>query len=55
MNKKTRSDLIAFRLSRAAEAFDLAKVSSSKNYWNSAASELYCTCFYSITAIFCEI
>ena len=54
MNKKTRSDLIAFRLGRAAEAFELAKISVSKGYWNSVASELYYTCFYTITALFAK-
>jgi hypothetical protein len=37
-----------------SEAFDLAQIAAAKKYWNSAASELYCTCFYSITALFAK-
>ena len=46
--------LIEFRLGRAEEAFDLAKISVQKKYWNSAASELYYTCFYLILALFAK-
>ena len=47
-----QKDLVLFRLGRADEALDLAIVSVEKKYWNSAASELYYTCFYLINALF---
>lgn len=48
------NEIIAYRLTRANEAFDLAKVAIEKKYWNSAASRLYYTCFYLITALFAK-
>lgn len=46
--------LIAYRLERADEAFNLAQLAIEKKYWNSAASELYYACFYSILALFAK-
>lgn len=48
------NEIIAFRLSRADEAMDLAEISIAKQYWNSAASRLYYTCFYLIKALFAK-
>lgn len=45
-------ELIAFRLSRADESFDMAELAVSKNYLSTAVSELYYTCFYLVTALF---
>ncbi len=44
--------LIAARLDKAEEAFDLAKLAIEKSYWISATNRLYYTCFYLITALF---
>jgi len=46
--------IIAYRLTRADEAFELAKVSIERKFWNSAASRLYYTCFYLVTALFAK-
>jgi uncharacterized protein (UPF0332 family) len=46
--------IIAYRLTKADEAFDLAKIAIEKKYWNSAASRMYYTCFHLITALFAK-
>ena len=46
------NDLIEFRLAKSNESFELAKLAIEKGFWNSAASELYYTCFYCLTALF---
>ena len=51
---KTKEDLIAFRLGKAAECLELARFSISKGYWNAAAGELYYTCFYYVLALFAK-
>ncbi len=51
---KTKEDLIKFRLERAEETLDVAKNSIQKNYFNSAASNLYYTCFYLVKALFAQ-
>jgi uncharacterized protein (UPF0332 family) len=45
-------ELVVYRLSKADEAFELAKFAIEKGYWNSAASRLYYSCFYLVTSIF---
>lgn len=49
-----QNELIQFRLERAEEAFDVAKFSVQKKYWNTAASKLYYTCFYTVLALFAK-
>lgn len=44
-------ELIAFRLSKADEAFHMASIAATSNYLSSAVSELYYTCFYLVTAL----
>ncbi len=41
--KDNVNEFIAYRLTKADEAFDLAKVAIEKKYWNSAARRLYYT------------
>ncbi len=41
-------------MAKAEEAFDMAKLSIEKHYWNSASSRLYYTCFYLVTALFAK-
>src|SRR4051794_17986041 len=48
------NDIVSYRLARADEAFDLAKIAFERKYWNSAASRLYYTTFYLITALFAK-
>jgi uncharacterized protein (UPF0332 family) len=52
MNDK--ANLITFRLTRADEAFHLSQLAIEKRYWNSSASELYYSCFYTILALFAK-
>lgn len=49
-----KSDLIAFRLSKADESYDMANIASSNGYWRTAVSELYYTCFYLVVALFAK-
>jgi uncharacterized protein (UPF0332 family) len=50
----TKQELIIYRLNRARESFAIASHAVSKKYWNSAASELYYTCYYCVTALFAK-
>lgn len=47
MNNNLKA-VVAYRLSQADEALDLARMAVQKGYWNSAMSRLYYTCFYLI-------
>jgi uncharacterized protein (UPF0332 family) len=49
---ENRQKIICSRLAKAEEAQKMAEFAIENNYWNSAASELYYTCFYLITALF---
>ena len=40
------------RISKSEESLKMAEFAILNRYWNSAASELYYTCFYLITALF---
>lgn len=51
---KTQKDLIEFRLSRADESLNMARLALENSFFNSAVSELYYTCFYLITALFAQ-
>jgi uncharacterized protein (UPF0332 family) len=53
MNKDVNA-LIADRINKAEEAFDLAKLAIEKSYWISATNRLYYTCFYLITALYAK-
>ncbi len=50
--KLTRQDLIWEELGRADESLSMAKLALEAQYWNSAAVELYYTCYYFIQALF---
>jgi uncharacterized protein (UPF0332 family) len=49
-----KKELIIYRLNRAKESFAMASIAASKKYWNSAASELYYTCYYCVIALFAK-
>ena len=53
MNKDLNT-LAEFRLTKANESFQLAKLAIENDFWSSAASELYYTCFYCLTALFAK-
>lgn len=52
--KRSKSDLIKQYLNRADESLDVARLCIEKQYWNTAASNLYYTAFYLIQALFAE-
>lgn len=45
------SDLLSYRISRAKETFEEAKLLSQSNYWNAVANRLYYSCFYIVNAL----
>lgn len=52
--KKNKAELVEFRLRRAREAFQMMQLSVENKFWNSAAANLYYTCFYLLQALFAE-
>jgi uncharacterized protein (UPF0332 family) len=48
------NEVVTYRLQRAEEAFNVALLTIEKQYWNSAASDLYYTCFYLLLALFAK-
>ena len=50
--KYSKGDLIKYRLERAYETFDEAKVLAENAHWNAAANRLYYSCFYVINSLF---
>ena len=50
--KYTRNDLINYRIQRAYESFEEARLLAEKNFWNSVANRLYYACFYAVNALF---
>lgn len=54
MSEDLKKELIVFRLNRSEEVFEMAKIAVAKQYWNSAASDLYYTCFYLVIALFAK-
>lgn len=51
---KTKDDLIQFRLEKAEEALETAKFAIGREFWSTAASELYYACYYLVTALFAK-
>ncbi len=50
--KHTRHDLIKYRIDRAWETLEEAKVLAETNHWNTVANRLYYSAFYAISALF---
>ncbi len=46
-----RASIIKYRLERADETIEEAKILASTNHWNSVANRLYYACFYAVTAL----
>jgi len=46
----SRKELALYRISRAKEALNEAKLLGASHYWNTAANRLYYSCFYSASA-----
>ncbi len=49
--KFSKQDLIKYRLDRAFEAFEEAKILADNNHWNIVANRLYYACYYSINSL----
>jgi len=49
--KGTKKDLIKYRLFRAKDTFDDAKILSEKNKWNSTINRLYYSAYYAVMAL----
>jgi uncharacterized protein (UPF0332 family) len=51
MREKARKDLINYRLSRAKDTYDDAKILADKNKRNSAINRLYYAAYYAVMAL----
>lgn len=47
----TKQDFVKYRLSRAWDTFDDAKILSSNGKWNSTINRLYYAAYYAVTAL----
>jgi uncharacterized protein (UPF0332 family) len=50
--KHSKEDLINYRIERAYESLDEAKILANSNHWNTAVNRLYYACFYRVNALF---
>ena len=48
------NELIQYRLQRANESLEEAKLLSQANHWNTVANRLYYACFYAVGALFAK-
>ena len=46
----SKEELANYRIERAQEAIEEARLLAAENYWNTAVSRLYYACFYSASA-----
>ena len=53
MNGKAE-DLVRYRLSRAGETLDEARLLAEKNHGNAAVNRLYYACFYAVLALLAQ-
>jgi uncharacterized protein (UPF0332 family) len=44
-------DLILYRLSRARETLEEARILADANHWNACVNRLYYACFYAVLAL----
>ena len=44
-------DLVKYRISRAKETFEEAKLLADNDYWNAVVNRLYYACFYIVNAL----
>jgi uncharacterized protein (UPF0332 family) len=44
--KRPKEELIRYRIERAGECMEEARILAETNHWNAVASRLYCGCFY---------
>jgi uncharacterized protein (UPF0332 family) len=46
-----KADYINYRLNKAQESFNDAKLLASNQSWNSCINRLYYTCYYAVSAL----
>lgn len=49
--KKELRDLIQYRINRANETLEEARVLADSNHWNACVNRLYYACFYAVSAL----
>jgi uncharacterized protein (UPF0332 family) len=49
--KNTRDDIVSYRLARAKDTFDDAKILAENNKWNSTINRLYYAAYYAVMAL----
>lgn len=50
--KRSKEDLISYRIQRAHESLEEAKILAREKHWNTVANRLYYACFYMVNALF---
>jgi uncharacterized protein (UPF0332 family) len=50
--KRTREELVNYRLWRAKDSLEEAKILAQSEHWNTVANRLYYSAFYAINALF---
>ncbi len=51
MKEDTLQELVAYRLRRAVETLEEARIMESTNHWNACANRLYYAAFYAVSAL----
>jgi uncharacterized protein (UPF0332 family) len=51
---ESKDDLVKYRLSRAKDTFDDAKILADNQKWNSAINRLYYSAYYAVSALLLE-
>ena len=49
--KRSKDELIQYRIQRAHESLNEAKLLAENYYWNTVANRLYYSCFYMVNAL----
>jgi uncharacterized protein (UPF0332 family) len=50
--KRSKEDLINYRIRKAYESLEEAKILAKSNHWNTVVNRLYYSCFYIVNALF---
>jgi uncharacterized protein (UPF0332 family) len=53
--KGTKQDLIKYRLSRAWDTLEDARILADRERWNSAINRLYYACYYAVSALLLNV
>lgn len=52
--KQSRDDLVKYRIARAYESIDEAKILANSGHWNTVTNRLYYAAFYAVSALLVE-